>query len=116
MYSPVRQQRHWPQILADIHSNNCAKNGLLTVVLPDAECAAIRKQLNENPGTTLSVDLAAQTVTDAKGRVLRFDIHPVRKKCLLEGLDDIARTGQYNDKFEAFEAAYGKERPWLYGC
>src|SRR6185503_18272892 len=88
---------------ADIHSNNCAKNGLLTVVLPDAECAAIRKQLREHPGATVSVDLAAQTVTDAKGQVRRFDIHPVRKKCLLEGLDDIARTEQYQDRFEAFE-------------
>jgi 3-isopropylmalate/(R)-2-methylmalate dehydratase small subunit len=98
---------------ADIHSNNCAKNGLLTVVLPDAECAAIRKQLNESPGATVSVDLAAQTVTDSKGRVLRFDIHPVRKKCLLEGLDDIARTQQYQERFDAFETAYLKERPWL---
>ena len=98
---------------ADIHSNNCAKNGVLTVVLPDAECAAIRKQLNENPGATVSVDLAAQTVTDPAGKVVRFDIHPVRKKCLLEGLDDIARTQQYQEKFDAFEAAYRKERPWL---
>lgn len=98
---------------ADIHSNNCAKNGVLTVVLPDAECAAIRKQLNENPGATVSVDLAAQTVTDPAGKVVRFDIHPVRKKCLLEGLDDIARTQQYQEKFDAFEAAYRKEQPWL---
>jgi 3-isopropylmalate/(R)-2-methylmalate dehydratase small subunit len=60
------------------------------------------------------VDLAAQTVTDPQGRVHRFDIHPVRKKCLLEGLDDIARTAQYAGAFEAFEAAYRKERPWLY--
>jgi len=99
---------------ADIHSNNCAKNGLLPVVLPDAVCAAIRKQLNENPGATVSVDLAAQTVTDAEGKSYRFEIHPVRKKCLLEGLDDIARTAQYGDRFEAFEAAYKKERSWLY--
>jgi 3-isopropylmalate/(R)-2-methylmalate dehydratase small subunit len=99
---------------ADIHSNNCAKNGLLTVVLPETECAAIRKQLNEKPGATVSVDLAAQTVTDSQGRTLRFDIHPVRKKCLLEGLDDIARTEQYVDRFDEFEAAYRQERPWLY--
>jgi 3-isopropylmalate/(R)-2-methylmalate dehydratase small subunit len=98
---------------ADIHANNCAKNGLLTVVLPDEECVVIRKQLRENPGATVTVDLAAQTVTDSKGRVRGFDIHPVRKKCLLEGLDDIARTEQYWDRFEAFEAAYREERPWL---
>ncbi len=99
---------------ADIHSSNCAKNGLLTVVLPEAECAAIRKQLREHPGATVSVDLAAQTVTDPQGKVHRFDVHPVRKKCLLEGLDDVARTAQYDAEFGAFETAYKKERPWLF--
>jgi 3-isopropylmalate/(R)-2-methylmalate dehydratase small subunit len=99
---------------ADIHSNNCAKNGLLTVVLPEADCEAMRRQLRDNPGATVSVDLEAQSVTDSKGQVRRFEIHPVRKKCLLEGLDDIARTEQYADRLDAFEAAYRKERPWLY--
>jgi 3-isopropylmalate/(R)-2-methylmalate dehydratase small subunit len=99
---------------ADIHSNNCAKNGLLTVVLPEADCEAMRKQLRDNPGATVSVDLEAQSVTDSKGQVRRFEIHPVRKKCLLEGLDDIARTEQYKDRLDAFEAAYRNERPWLY--
>ena len=98
---------------ADIHLNNCYKNGLLPVVLDGAQCEAIRKQLREQPGATVSVDLGAQTVTDAQGRVHRFDIHPVRKKCLLEGLDDIARTLQYQGAYEAFEAAYRQERPWL---
>ena len=98
----------------DIHANNCSKNGLLPVVLADAEVAAIRKQLHAQPGATLTVDLAQQTVTDAAGQVHRFDIHPVRKKCLLEGLDDIARTQQYLERFEIFEEAYRRERPWLY--
>ena len=97
----------------DIHANNCAKNGLLTVVLPDEECAELRRQLRESPGTVISVDLEAQTVTDALGKNYRFNIHPVRKKCLLEGLDDIARTAQYQERFDAFEAAYRKERSWL---
>jgi len=100
----------------DIHANNCYKNGLLPVVLPDAECAALRKQLRDYPGTTVSVDLAAQTVTDAQGKTHRFEIHQVRKKCLLEGLDDIARTEQYRRQFEAHEAAYRAERPWLYAA
>jgi 3-isopropylmalate/(R)-2-methylmalate dehydratase small subunit len=98
----------------DIHANNCAKNGLLPVVLTDTECAEIRRQLHERPGATLTVDLVAQTVTDTKGVVHRFEIHPVRKKCLLEGLDDIARTRQYAEKIEGFEDAYRNERPWLY--
>ena len=99
---------------ADIHSSNCAKNGLLTVILPEAECAAIRQQLREHPGATVSVDLAAQTVTDPQGKVHRFDVHPVRKKCLLEGLDDVARTAQYDAEFGAFESGYKKQRPWLF--
>lgn len=98
----------------DIHANNCSKNGLLPVVLADAEVAAIRQQLHAQPGATLTVDLAQQTVIDAAGQVHRFDIHPVRKKCLLEGLDDIARTRQYIERFEIFEEAYRRERPWLY--
>jgi 3-isopropylmalate/(R)-2-methylmalate dehydratase small subunit len=53
-------------------------------------------------------------VTDPQGKVHRFEIHPVRKKCLLEGLDDIARTLQYKQAFVAFEAQYRKERGWLY--
>ena len=99
---------------ADIHANNCTKNGLLPVVLSDAECAELRTQLRDHPGASISVDLSAQTVVDAKGVTHRFEIHPVRKKCLLEGLDDIARTGQYARQFAAHEAAYKVERPWLY--
>ena len=99
---------------ADIHANNCYKNGLLPVVLSDAECAELRTQLRDHPGASISVDLSVQTVVDAKGVTHRFEIHPVRKKCLLEGLDDIARTGQYARQFAAHEAAYKVERPWLY--
>lgn len=98
----------------DIFANNSCKNGLLPVVLPDAAAAAIRKQLCESPGATMTVDLGAKTVTDPAGQVHRFDIHPLRRKCLLEGLDDVARTQQYRRQFEAFEAAYRKERSWLY--
>ncbi|RPI44534.1 MAG: 3-isopropylmalate dehydratase small subunit [Betaproteobacteria bacterium] len=99
---------------ADIHLNNCYKNGLLPVVLSESECEEMRKQLRENPGAEISVDLAAQTVIDPQGKTHHFEIHPVRKKCLLEGLDDIARTLQYKEAHDAFEAAFKNERPWLY--
>jgi 3-isopropylmalate/(R)-2-methylmalate dehydratase small subunit len=99
----------------DIHANNCCKNGLLPVVLSEAEVAAMRGQLHARPGATVSVDLAAQTVTDAAGEVHRFEIHPVRRKCLLEGLDDIARTHEYSERFAMFEDRYRAERPWLFG-
>ena len=98
----------------DIFANNCGKNGLLPVVLPEAVTAAMREELRTQPGATIAVDLHAQTVTDPSGRVHKFDIHPVRRKCLLEGLDDVARTQQYRARIDAFEAEYSAERPWLY--
>jgi 3-isopropylmalate/(R)-2-methylmalate dehydratase small subunit len=98
----------------DIFANNAGKNGLLPVVLPETVAMAIREQLRTKPGATVAVDLAAQTVTDPSGQVHRFDIHPVRKKCLLEGLDDVARTRQYLARIESFETDYGAECPWLY--
>ncbi|MBI3044633.1 MAG: 3-isopropylmalate dehydratase small subunit [Betaproteobacteria bacterium] len=97
----------------DIFVNNCYKNGLLPVVLPHESVLAIRRQLRERVGATLSVDLAAQTVTDVAGSVHRFEIHPVRRKCLLEGLDDIARTEQYRERLETFETGYLRQRSWL---
>jgi 3-isopropylmalate/(R)-2-methylmalate dehydratase small subunit len=97
----------------DIHANNCSKNGLLPVVLADEEVAAMRAQLHASPGATISVDLEAQTVVDAEGKTHRFDIHPVRKKCLLDGLDDVARTHQYAERFAMFEDNYRSEFPWL---
>lgn len=97
----------------DIFVKNCFKNGLLPVTLPEADVAAIRRQLSDEPGSTLTVDLEAQTVTDSKGRIYRFEIHAVRKRCLLKGLDDISRTREYLAQIEAFEANYRKKRPWL---
>jgi 3-isopropylmalate/(R)-2-methylmalate dehydratase small subunit len=97
----------------DIHANNCYRNGLLPVVLSEADVTQMRRDLHERPGATLTVDLESQTVTDAAGVVRRFEIHPVRKKCLLEGLDDIARTHQYAERFAMFEDVYRAERPWL---
>jgi 3-isopropylmalate/(R)-2-methylmalate dehydratase small subunit len=98
----------------DIHASNCCKNGLLPVVLAQDDVVAIRQQLHAQPGAIVTVDLAAQTVTDPAGKVYRFEIHPVRKQCLLEGLDDIARTRNYAERFEMFEEAYRGERPWLF--
>lgn len=97
----------------DIFAANCAKNGLLALTLPEEECAAIRRQLQDHPGAKVSVDLAAQTVTDVTGKAHQFEIHDVRKRCLLEGLDDIARTQQYSEKIAGFEKGYYKDRPWL---
>lgn len=98
----------------DIFASNAAKNGLLTVELPSATVDSIRAQLRSDPGAEVSVDLAAQAVTDALGATHRFEIHPVKKRCLLAGLDDIARTKEYDDAFARFERARRAETPWLF--
>ena len=98
----------------DIFAANCAKNGLLALILPEDGCASIRRQLFDNPGGRLTVDLVAQTVTDLAGESHRFEIHEIRKRCLLEGLDDVSRTRQYADKLSRFETSYIAERPWLH--
>lgn len=99
----------------DIFASNAAKNGLLTLELPSAAVAAIRAQLRDRPGAQIRVDLAMQTVTDPAGNVHRFEVHPVKKRCLLAGLDDVERTLEYHAEFSAFEAKRRAELPWLYG-
>jgi 3-isopropylmalate/(R)-2-methylmalate dehydratase small subunit len=99
---------------AETHAANCGRNGILTVTLPEQVVTAMRAQLHERPGAVVSVDLDGQTVVDAAGRSHRFEIHPVRKKCLLLGLDDFARTDEYDRQFDSFEEAYRKRRPWLF--
>ena len=89
-------------------------NGILPVVLADLEVAAIRRNLHENVGGKLSVDLPTQTVTDVTGEVYRFDIHPIRKNCLLEGLDEIARTQRYSNRMAEFEVQHQKHLYWVF--
>jgi len=98
----------------DIFDANCAKNGLLTVTLPEATCAALRAMLHQAPGMTFAVDLEAQTVTDGAGGVHRFEISPIRKRCLLNGYDDIARTQEYTPAIAAFEATHRNAHPWMF--
>lgn len=98
----------------DIFTNNCYKNGLLPVVLGDDAAAAIRRALHDRPGSAITVDLYAQNVTDPLGRQYRFEIPSVRRTCLLEGLDDIARTEQYRAQFTHFETEYRDSHGWMF--
>ena len=98
----------------DIFYNNSLKNGLLPVRLPEDAVKAIRAQLHDNPGTTITVDLEAQTVTSPDGTTHSFDIEPFRKQSLLKGLDDIGMTLEHEDKIDAFEASFREKRPWLF--
>jgi 3-isopropylmalate/(R)-2-methylmalate dehydratase small subunit len=97
----------------DIFFNNCLKNSVVPVVLDTEACAATRAQLHENVGAELTVDLERQVVVDVAGRAHAFRIHPLRRRCLIEGLDDIALTGELREAMQPFETAYRREFPWL---
>ncbi|MEX2528200.1 MAG: 3-isopropylmalate dehydratase small subunit [Gemmatimonadota bacterium] len=89
---------------ADIFLTNCYQNGLLPVQLADHEVSHLMSQAQASPGYTATVDLENCTVTDNAGFLARFQIDPFRRKCLLEGLDDIGLTMKLQDRIEAFEA------------
>jgi len=88
---------------SDIFYNNCSKNGMLAVRLPEAELQPLFA------AATLTVDLVAQTVTH-QGRAIPFEIDPYRKQCLLEGWDDIALTLLHDDDIAAYETALAARR------
>ncbi|HEY7268264.1 MAG TPA: 3-isopropylmalate dehydratase small subunit, partial [Dehalococcoidia bacterium] len=89
---------------ADIFRNNCAKLGLLTVVLPQDDVNYINARAEETPNFELVIDLATQTVAASTGAWSRhFDIDPFVKDCILNGLDDIGLTLQQQDAITAFE-------------
>ncbi len=98
---------------ADIFFNNCFKNGLLPIVLPEADVTRILHDVVVTPGHTLTVDLERQLVVDPQQRATPFDVEPFRKYCLVNGFDDIALTLRNADRIRAFEAGHLAKRPWL---
>ncbi|KTS20307.1 3-isopropylmalate dehydratase [Methylobacterium indicum] len=96
----------------DIFASNAAKNGLLTVTLPDEAVSALRTRLAAAPGAAVTVDLPAQTVTDPDGHAIPFEIDPFKKRCLVEGLDDVALTLEHAEAIAAYEARVAAEAPW----
>jgi 3-isopropylmalate/(R)-2-methylmalate dehydratase small subunit len=99
---------------ADIFFNNCFKNGLLPIVLPKAELEALFGLTEYTPGFSLTVDLAAQTLTRPDGCVIPFQVDPFRKECLLNGWDDIGLTLRHAEEIRAFEERRQREFPWLF--
>jgi 3-isopropylmalate/(R)-2-methylmalate dehydratase small subunit len=91
---------------ADIFKNNCLKNGLLTIVLPPAEVDAIFEAIKRHDGYQLTIDLPAQAIADEFGWKAHFDLEPYAKKCLIEGLDDIALTLLHEHEITAYEKAH----------
>lgn len=89
---------------ADIFYNNCFKNFMLPVILPEAQVAELMNRAQTIPGYKLTVDLPSQTIRDDAGFTAAFDLDPFRKHCLLNGLDDIGLTLQHLEAIEAYEA------------
>ena len=98
---------------ADIFFNNCTKNGLLPVALPQAVVDRLFDEVAVTPGYQLTVDLPRQLVVEGDGTAHGFDVAPFRKHCLLNGFDDIELTLRHSDKIAAFESKRLTERPWL---
>jgi 3-isopropylmalate/(R)-2-methylmalate dehydratase small subunit len=90
---------------ADIFYNNCFKNGILPVTLPEAQVDELFKRVEAQEGYSLTADLPAQTITDTSGLTYKFEIDPYRKHVLLEGLDDIGLTLKHEPDITAFEQA-----------
>jgi len=99
---------------ADIFYGNSFKNGFLPIVLQEAEVDRLFYECASFPQFRLTVDLDAQTVsTPDRSQVMRFEIDPFRKYCLLNGLDEIGLTLRHKDKIQAFEAKRLQQFPWL---
>ncbi len=98
---------------ADIFFNNCFKNGLLPIVLPESAVAKLFDEVAAFPGYRLTVDLPRQVVVKPDGTELPFEVQPFRKECLLNGWDDIGLTLRQQDKIKAFEANRLATKPWL---
>jgi 3-isopropylmalate/(R)-2-methylmalate dehydratase small subunit len=98
---------------ADIFFNNCFKNGILPIVLPQEQVDALMKDAEKGANARITVDLEAQTVTASDGTVFHFEVDPFRKHCLLNGLDDIGLSLEKAAFIEGFEAKAAQARPWV---
>lgn len=97
---------------ADIFYNNCFKNGILPIVLPKDAVEELLEHAAETQ-VPMTVDLPEQQIK-AGNKVFNFEIDPFRKKCLLEGLDDIGLTLEKSPKIATFEESNKQSQPWLY--
>ena len=99
---------------ADIFHNNCFKNGILPIALPQEDVDKLMDDAERGANATVTVDLEAQTIQGPDGGTFRFDIEPFRKHCLLNGLDDIGLTLQKEDAISGYEEKRKLSQPWLF--
>ncbi len=98
---------------ADIFYNNCFKNGMLPIVLPEEQVNALMTEAEKGANARISIDLEAQKVTTSEGDVFTFEVDAFKKHCLLNGLDDINLTMEKANSIVEFEAKATAARPWV---
>ncbi|WP_370254432.1 3-isopropylmalate dehydratase small subunit [Nioella sp.] len=98
---------------ADIFFNNCFKNGILPIVLPQEDVDKLMDDANRGANATLTVDLENQTISGPDGGTIAFEVDAFRKHCLLNGLDDIGLTMEKAASIQSFEEKATQERPWV---
>ena len=98
---------------ADIFYNNCFQNGILPIRLPQSEVDKLMDDANRGANARLTIDLEAQEIRGPDGGVIKFEIDPFRKHCLLNGLDNIGLTLEKGNEIASFETTTAASRPWL---
>jgi len=98
---------------ADIFFNNSFKNGLLPIVLSEAQVGQLFNEALAFPGYQLTIDLERQVVIKPQGEEIAFEVQAFKKFCMLGGFDDIGLTLRHSDKIKAFEAERLATKPWL---
>ena len=97
---------------ADIFYNNCFKNGILPVFLPQGQVDILMKDAEKGANSIIEVDLKNQTIASSDGEVFSFEVDPFKKHCLLNGLDDIGLTMEKEDQITAYESKAAQMFPW----
>jgi 3-isopropylmalate/(R)-2-methylmalate dehydratase small subunit len=97
---------------ADIFHSNCFKNGVLPIALPRPVCDLLMEDARLGANARLTVDLQRQLVVRPNGEEIPFQVDPLRRAMLLEGLDEIGETMRHGAAIDAFEARRGREQPW----
>jgi 3-isopropylmalate/(R)-2-methylmalate dehydratase small subunit len=98
---------------ADIFFNNCFQNGVLPIKVSKEDLDKLMDDAERGANATLSIDLESQEIRGPDGGIVKFDIDPFRKHCMLNGLDDIGLTMTKAEALDTFEAAKTAERPWM---
>ncbi len=98
---------------ADIFFNNCFKNGILPIALPQEQVDRLMDDAEKGANARMEIDLENQTITMSDGETVAFEVDSFRKHCLLEGLDDIGLTLEKASAIDSFEASASQARPWV---